>query len=331
MGKAWVVRPKPHGIDRMEEFLDKNIVAIGWPCIGDLSDRIRDSDEATRDAIKKALDPYNLSLRALGQAAGIIFRFVKGMEQDNYVVVPYWDNVYFGHVDSSYRYIGAMDNIEDGYPHQRNVRWLHEKRALPRHMLQGLSWNSLKGRQTVFGIDYDAVCETVKKPHLFTSQSNSDLKSEYLDRLQRGSLHNVNPTTFEAAVCELLSKYYPGLTRLSTRNSPRGDTDLWVKLPGDVVVRIQVKNFYSDQGDLGACVVQQLAESMDPGDNGIIVTSGCVGQDACRKAEELWTTERKKIGFIDGKKFAEILFENIGDISDETLAIFGLVRRLDMI
>ena len=292
MKKAWVVRPKPHDIDRMEEFLDRNIVAIGWPCIRILNDTIRDTDEVTWDAIKEALRPYNLSPRVLGQAAGIIFRFVKGMEQDDYVVVPYGDNVYFGHVDSSYRYI--LDNKEDGYPHQRNVRWLHEKRALPRHMLQGLSWNSLKGRQTVFGIDYDAVCETVKKPHLFTSQSNSDLKRKYLTLLEKGRLHNVNPTTFEDAVCGLLSKYYPGLTRVSTRHSPRGDTDLEVKLPGDVVVRIQVKNFYSDQGDLGACVVRQLAESMDPGDNGIIVTSGHVGQDARSKAGELWDAERKK-------------------------------------
>lgn len=330
MGKAWVVRPKPHGIDRMEEFLSRNIVAIGWPLIGNLNDTIRDTDEATRDAIKEALHPYNLSPRALGQTAGIIFRFLRGMEQDHYVVVPYWDNVYFGCVNSSYNYRPERDNEEEGYPHQRNVTWLHEKRALPRNLLQGRLY-SIKGRQTVFEIYYDDVHETVEKPYLFTSQSNFDLKNNYLTRLQRGLLRNLNPHTFEDAVRELLSKYYPNLRRLSTSSSPRGDTDLMSELPGDVVVRIQVKNFYTDRGDLGAWVVQQLAESMEPGDNGIIVTSGDVGQDALSKAKELRETERKKIHFIDGKEFVEILFENIGDIRDETLAIFGLVRKLDMI
>ena len=290
MGKAWVVRPKPHGIDRMEEFLSRNIVAIGWPCIGDLSDC------TTREAIRERVSRYYASSsRSLGQIVGNIFRFVRKMEQDDYVVVPDGANVYFGRVNSSYNYIPEVDNEEDGYPHQRNVQWLHEKRALPRNMLQGLSSNSLRrGQQTVFGIDYGAVRETVENPYLFTSQSNSDLKSNYLRRLQTGHLHNVNPNTFEDAVRELLSKYYPNLRRLSTSSSPRGDTDLMSELPGDVVVRIQVKNFYTDQGDLGAWVVQQLAESMEPGDNGIIVTSGDVGQDARSKAKELRETERKK-------------------------------------
>lgn len=263
---------------------------------------------------------------------GIIFRFVREMEQDDYVVVPDGHNVYFGCVKSSYRYIPEMDNEEEGYPHQRNVTWLHEKRALPRQpLLQGRIWNALKGRQTVFEIDYDDVRKTVEEHHLFTSQSNSDLKRNYLTRLQRGELRGVNPSTFEDAVRELLSKYYPPLARCSPSRSPRGDTDLKAELPGDVVVRIQVKNFYSDRGDLGACVVQQLAESMDPGDNGIIVTSGHVGEEARSNAEELWDAERKSIRFIDGEEFVDLLFENIGDIRDETLAIFGLVRRLDMI
>lgn len=325
--RAWVVRPKPHPINRMKEFLDENIVAIGWPCIGDLSDC------TTREAISKRLKSYysSHSLRSLGQIVGIIFRFVRKMEQGDYVVVPDGHNVYFGCVNSSYRYIPEMDTEEEGYPHQRNVTWLHEKRSLPRHLLQGRLWNALKARQTVFEIDYDDVRKIVEEHHLFTSQSNSDLKRNYLTRLQRGELRGVNPSTFEDAVCELLSKYYPTLARCSPSSSPRGDTDLKAELPGDVVVRIQVKNFYSDRGCLGACVVQQLAESMDPGDNGIIVTSGHVRKDACINAEELWGAERKNIRFIDGEEFVDILFENVGDIIDETLSNFGLVRRLDTI
>jgi len=31
MKNTWIVRPKPHGILRMKEFLSQNIVAVGWP------------------------------------------------------------------------------------------------------------------------------------------------------------------------------------------------------------------------------------------------------------------------------------------------------------
>ena len=35
--KAWLVRPYPSNINRINEFQTENIVAIGWPGIGDLT------------------------------------------------------------------------------------------------------------------------------------------------------------------------------------------------------------------------------------------------------------------------------------------------------
>ncbi|WP_153127021.1 hypothetical protein [Peribacillus tepidiphilus] len=57
MSKAWVVRPYPHGINRIKEFLTKKenqdegngIIAIGWPNIGVLSNK------STKEEIKKVL------------------------------------------------------------------------------------------------------------------------------------------------------------------------------------------------------------------------------------------------------------------------------------
>ena len=40
MSNAWVVRPYPHGFYRVSEFLTGNMVAIGWPCVGDLTDKL---------------------------------------------------------------------------------------------------------------------------------------------------------------------------------------------------------------------------------------------------------------------------------------------------
>lgn len=169
--RAWVVRPWPHGIDRMREFLDKNIVAIGWPMIGDLSDC------TTREDIKRQLKRYyEFSPRSLGQSAGNIFRFVREMEQGDYVVVPDGDN--FGCVNSSYMYIPEIDNEEEGYPHQRKVTWLHEKRALTRGMLSGRLQKALKVRQTVCEINYDDVRDFVEKTEGYKSSFSENQRPE---------------------------------------------------------------------------------------------------------------------------------------------------------
>lgn len=49
MANAWVVRPQPHGVNRTKEFLEQDIVAIGWPDLPDLTS-VRD-----RQAIRSAL------------------------------------------------------------------------------------------------------------------------------------------------------------------------------------------------------------------------------------------------------------------------------------
>ena len=67
MSRAWVVRPYPHNIYRMQEFLDENMIAIGWPGIGDLSAVIN------REDFKEVLKNQDSSPRELGQATGNLF------------------------------------------------------------------------------------------------------------------------------------------------------------------------------------------------------------------------------------------------------------------
>ena len=45
--KAWLIRPRPHEIYRMPEFKTKNIVAIGWPGIGDITGMSREDLKQT--------------------------------------------------------------------------------------------------------------------------------------------------------------------------------------------------------------------------------------------------------------------------------------------
>ncbi len=321
MSNAWVVRPYPHGVYRVPEFLTGNIVAIGWSCIGDLTDK------RTRDDIKSALQTcYSYaSGQSLGQAAGNICRFKEEIKNGDYVVVPDGQRVYIGLIKEDYSYKEELDSEDQGYPHQRAVTWLHDKRAVPRSLLTGRVFDSLKGQQAVFTTYYDDIHDTAGKKHYFSVQSTIDLKKEYLEKLQSGLLHNINSSTFEEAVAVMLRNYFPGIRRLATTNSNVGDTDLLAELPGKITVRIQVKHFYPDQGELKTWVVDQLADSMETGDNGIIVTSGTISDEAIRKAEAL---SDKRISFIDGAEFVELLFESIAETPEDTLMVFGLSRSI---
>lgn len=118
MKQAWLVRPNPHGINRVEEFLSKGIVAIGWSGIGSLDCR-------SRENIKRILagKPYEYSGYELGQATGSVDRFANSVQIGDLVVSPDGDNIYFGVVTSSYIFDPAYDSMEVGYSHQRKVEW----------------------------------------------------------------------------------------------------------------------------------------------------------------------------------------------------------------
>ncbi|MBF1048579.1 MAG: hypothetical protein HXL22_04210, partial [Peptostreptococcus sp.] len=72
---AWLLRPSPHKIKRLDEFKNEEIIAIGWPCIGNLYGK-------SRDQIKNLLsgEPYNYVGSRLGQAASSLNIFVNKME-----------------------------------------------------------------------------------------------------------------------------------------------------------------------------------------------------------------------------------------------------------
>lgn len=316
MNNAWVIRPYPHHKNRIKEFLQQNIVAIGWPEFGNLT------NYESRSEIKKVVRDYykNESNQSIGQKAGIIYRFRTEIEKGDIVLIPDGPVVYIGKINDN-KYVYRKDLKEEGYPHHRNIQWLFEKKGIKRKFLTGRVFDSLKGRQTVFSTYYEDISKIIdEKKYLFNEDTYVDLKQDYLERLQAGKLSSINSNTFEDTVGELLNEYFPGLERQSTRNSKSGDTDLKTELPGNVVVRIQVKHFYKSGPELGEEVVDQLANSMEKIDIGIIVTSGVVSEQSREYTESMDI----KIGFIDGVEFVDLLFESIDELSEDSLNKFGL-------
>ena len=119
MNNAWLVRPYPHDNPRINEFRQSNIVAIGWPGIGDLTGK-------SREDIKQILSasPYNLSGLAIGNAYATIDIFVNRMNLGDIVLVPDGADIFFAEICSDYYMDSKFDSAQIGYSHQRKVKWL---------------------------------------------------------------------------------------------------------------------------------------------------------------------------------------------------------------
>jgi predicted Mrr-cat superfamily restriction endonuclease len=103
----------------MSEFLTRNIVAIGWPGINDLTGK-------TREQIKDILSqpPYEYESLELGNAYATVDLFVNQMNIDDLVLVPNGDDIHFCIIKSSYYFDANYDSDTLGYSHQRKVEWL---------------------------------------------------------------------------------------------------------------------------------------------------------------------------------------------------------------
>lgn len=337
MKTAWIIRPYPHGIDRLQYFLENNIVGIGWPGIGSLE------DIESRDDVKNKLElaGYTEGRTALsvGQAAGILYRFTCEIKIGDYVLVPNGSNIFVGKIlDEKPFYLEKFDTDEEGFCHQRKVEWLFNRRTINKQFMTSRVYDSFKGQSTLFTTWYDDVHDLVtEKQHLFIGDDfqtkHLKLKEEYLNKLNEGRITGLNSNEIENVCKKILNVFFPGIERQATRNTKgEGDADLKAELIGGVVVKVQIKNFYKNlnENGIGIEVVKQLEKAMDKNDNGIIMTTTTISTEAKGLAEK-YAVEGKKITFIDGKKFVDLIFENIEIFNDEELINLGLYKELTII
>lgn len=123
MENCWLLRPMPHGINRMKVFLEQEIVAIGYP-IG------KTFQGLSYDEIRVALGKW-------AEGLGNVNIFVNIMKVGDIVIVPD-DNkrdVYIGRIVGEY--VHSIDLESGGYPHLRDVTWLFDKKPLFRNSLPG--------------------------------------------------------------------------------------------------------------------------------------------------------------------------------------------------
>lgn len=146
----FLLRPNPSQHNRMNEFLEQSIIAVGWSDSGNLKQ-------------------CNLKEKYDGMAHTNLNIFVNEMKEGDIVIIPNGDNIYFAQITSDYFY---NDNIllEDDYRNQRKVKFLDvkQRKDMPMEMR-----SILKTRHTSARLNkYSELIEKILKNEEIEDNSN---------------------------------------------------------------------------------------------------------------------------------------------------------------
>lgn len=140
----WLVRANPEGTNRLQEFLQHSILAIGWPKIPDMTNQ-------TKGDIRISLiQGTAYTGKDANLKVGLINHFVNNMEQGDWCLVPdseNIENIYLAEIAGDYYF--KQENKKDGYPHQRKIKWLNNRKPLNRYELPEDIQTSLRTQLTV--------------------------------------------------------------------------------------------------------------------------------------------------------------------------------------
>lgn len=121
---SWMLRAKPHKTPRATEFLQRSMVAVGWPYIGNIASL----DEA---GIRTTLTEHYPTKPAawIGSSVRDLLLFRDSMAEGDLILAARDLNdrkgmPLFGIISGPYQYDDSVSGGEEGCPHQRPVRWL---------------------------------------------------------------------------------------------------------------------------------------------------------------------------------------------------------------
>lgn len=166
----WVLRPKIDEETTAEDFINNELIAIGW-------DKLPDLKSKTKAEIS---DMFHEKYEESGQKAslniGIIDRFVNEFSIGDIVFIPDDEKVHVAEITEDYKY-DLTNNIS---PHIRKVKWLRKnvfKSSLPDKLQQGL-----KSRMSLYSLNkyYDFIAYWFNN----NAESLEDKFLNYSDKLK---------------------------------------------------------------------------------------------------------------------------------------------------
>lgn len=282
--RTWMVRAG-EGAFRVEEFLEKGIVSIGWKHLGDLS---RHSTLEQIRALYQQTYPHHKPGKYI-LCSGQVYRFRSEIRIGDHVITynPQDRTYSIGTVTSDYEY--HPEDVEQ--PNWRRVRW---DRKVNRDGLSTATKNKLGSAMTLFLVDEDAVDELNGKP-VARQPETVHPEEDALDAIKEDfeeKAHEFIKDKIQQLGWEDLQELVAGVLRgmgyktLVSQRGPDRGKDIVASPDGlgleDPKIKVEVK--HRDQG-MGAPEIRSFIGGLRPGEKGLYVSTGGFTREALYEAE----------------------------------------------
>ncbi len=282
--KMWMVRAG-EGSFLFQDFKDKNVIAIGWKEVGNLTS-VKDQAE-----IKKLIrESYSNEKQGwIWTSAGQVSRFRLDFKTGDRVIT-YDSQVrkyLAGEITGEYKYDRKLIT---NYPNIRKVKWIDE---IDRDRLSVSTKNTLGAILTIFEVGEDAKDEILnllhgkEMPEISSEESEDLLKEDMKQRANefiKDKVSHLDWSDMQRLVAGIL-RAMGYKTRISPQGPDRG-RDIEASPDGlglvDPRIIVEVKH---RSGQMGRSKITSFTGGLRPGHKGIYVSTGGFSKDAKYEAE----------------------------------------------
>lgn len=313
--QAFVLRITPKNIDRVPEALAENQIIIGWAKAEGLLDTNL-TWEQFREIIRVAHYPGEVTLKKVGAAAGHMWRFIREMNKEDLVVVPYKSEFYVAEVKGDATY--DSNKIDLGTAYRRPVMWLNNKKPIRRDSAKSALISRMKTQGTCARAT-DLLDEIKACLQIASSGQTPTFKTDLQSSLIQATLKELHSGRMDSFGFErLIQTVLIGLGAQDVRIVPRAqdkgaDIMATFRVAGafSQVIAVQAKH-WQPEPPVGKEVVEQLIKGIEAesANLGIVITSGTISNEATIIAEKYYDENGIKIELVDGEQFAKIIIEN---------------------
>ena len=314
---------KVWGIHTMDDymFLNRNLIAIGWKEMGDLS--VLDPE---RDAFKKKyMSVYpDAKLQAVANSAGMLYRFVHEAKIGDYVVFPSKVNreINIGIIEGDYVYSPG----ETEYVQTRKIKWL---KHLPRTSFSQGALYEVGSAMSFFSVknyadEYmSALQKSGKKMEIATDDAEvvektaEDIIDATKDYILKELSKNLKGYDLENFVANLLE----AMGYRAKVSSHGGDNGIDItaykdELPPRILVQVK-----SGDSDIKESTIQSLKGAMREGDYGLFITLTRYTKNA-----QKYLDNTPIIRGIDGDGLVELILKYYDGLSDKYKQLIPLQK-----
>ena len=303
-------------------FLDKQVVALGWDEMGDLS-----KIPATREAFREKVAAVYPAKKpgAIPNNAGQLYRFVHEITIGDLVAYPSKVDrkIHIGRVTGAYTHV----NDKSGYVHQRKVKWL--KQVSRTAFTQGALYE-IGSAMSFFQIrnyadEYRALIEGKAPAATQVEDTTVAIVAAEIERTTRDFVlkrlsQDLKGHPFAEFVAHLLNTM-GYRTRLSPEGADGGvdiiahRDELGFEPP---IIKVQVK---SGDGNTGDPAVSALYGKIERGEYGLVVSLGAYTNQA-----KTFARSKANLRLLDGEDVVDLIFQHYEQLDSRYKGLLPLRR-----